>query len=360
MKNISIYRVNAVLLLGILTVVALYYGKPFFIPLFFAIALSMLMVPVSNWLEARGVGRIWATLLCILIILLFIAGIILVISLQAASFSKDLPQIQQQLQQTLDNLQDWIQQKYGVAPEQQVQFAKEQISKISQSANQFLTSVVGGFFGLLTSFALVILYFFFLMWKRETYEQFFLRVFSSESKPATRETLQQITKVSGQYLIGRLISMIFLAVCYGIGFSILGLKNALLISIIAVLPTLVPYVGAFVGGAFPILMAFVSGSTGMILPVIIILVAAQVIDNNIIEPLVMGNKLNIKPIMTIFAIVLGELIWGIPGMILFEPLFAVIRIVCAHVPKLHPYSFLIEDDQDEMKWLEKVKSVLRK
>ncbi len=360
MKEISLHRVNAFLLFGILFVVALYYGKVFFIPLSFAIILAMLLTPVSRWLEAKGISRIPATLLCILMLLLFIGGILLAISLQAVSFSEDLPQIQRKLSQTITQVQQWIQQKYGVAPQEQIAFVQEQISKFSQSANKFLTSWVKGAMGLITSFALVVLYLFFLMWKREKYEAFFLWVFSGDEKPVTKETLQQINKVAAQYLTGRLISMFFLAICYAIGFSIIGIENALLISLIAVLPTIIPYVGSIIGGAFPILMAFVSGSTGMVLPVIGVLVVAQVIDNNLIEPIVMGSKLNISPIMTIFAIVLGELIWGIPGMILFEPLFAIIRIICDHVPKLHPYGFLLEDDVEEPKWMDKIKHLFSK
>lgn len=360
MKSISIYRANAIILLGILTVVALYYGQDFFIPLFFAILLSMLFLPVSNWLEDKGIGRIPATLLCMLLLLLFVAAVILAISLQAVNLSEDLPQIQRKLLQSLEALQQWIQQQFGVAPQQQIRFVSEQVSKFSQSANKYLTSVVSGTLSLVTSFVLVLLYLFFLMWKREKYERFFLKLVSAEAKPTTKDALQQITKVSGQYLIGRLLSMLFLAVIYSIGFTIIGLDNAILISIIAVLPTIIPYVGAFVGGAFPLLMAFASGPTSSVLPVAGILVAAQVIDNNIIEPLVMGAKLNLSPIMTIFAIVLGELLWGIPGMILFEPMFAIIRIVCAHVPKLNPYSYLLEDDVDEPQWVSKVKHLFSK
>ncbi|WP_207430370.1 AI-2E family transporter [Sabulibacter ruber] len=360
MNSFSLNRVNSILLFGILSVVALYYGKVFLIPLAFAIVFAMLMTPVSRWFENRGISRIPATLLCIFIILLFVGLIFLVISLQAASFSKDLPQIQSKLQETVTVAQQWIQQRFGVAPQEQISFVQEQISKLSQSANKFLTGLVGGAVGIITSFALIILYLFFLMWKREKYEAFFLKIFSGDEKPVTVETLQEITKVSAQYLVGRLISMLFLAICYGIGFSIIGMKNAILISLVAVLPTIIPYVGSIIGGAFPILMAFVSGSTGMVVPVVIVLVVAQVIDNNLIEPLVMGSKLNISPIMTIFAIVLGELIWGIPGMILFEPLFAIIRIICDHIPKLHPYGYLLEDDVAEPNWFGKIRHVFSK
>src|SRR5690606_16494262 len=164
-----------------------------------------------------------------------------------------------------------------------------------------------------------------------------------------------ISHVAGMYLIGRLISMTFLAVVYMIGFSIVGLPNGILIALVAVIPTLIPYVGAFVGAFFPLAMALVGGSSEMLLPIAGILIAAQVIDNNIIEPLVEGESLDISPIFTIVSIVVGELIWGIAGMILFMPMFAIVKIICDHIPSLHPYSFLLENDVDDPQWLEKVK-----
>ena len=87
---------------------------------------------------------------------------------------------------------------------------------------------------------------------------------------------------------------------------------------------------------------------------------AQIIDNNIIEPLVEGNSLNLSPIITIVAIVLGELVWGIAGMVLFIPLFAVLRIICDHIPALHPYGYLLANDVNDPKWVEKVKGWFNK
>ncbi|MCC9167714.1 AI-2E family transporter [Pontibacter harenae] len=360
MKTISIYRANAIILLGILTVVALHYGKAFFIPLFFSIILSMLMLPVSKKLESWGMNRLLSTLVCILIILLFIAVILFVISAQAVSFSNDLPQIQNQLQQMVDKVQQWIQQQFGVAPQKQIQFVQSRISSLSQSANNFATSVVKGLMGIITSFALVMLYMLFLLWQRDKYKNFSLKLVKPENKPEANRTISSITEVASAYLVGRLISMLFLAVFYSIGFSVVGLQNPILLSIIAVLPTIVPYVGAVIGGLFPLIMAFVSGSTGMVLPVIGILAAAQLIDNNLIEPFVMGAKMDLSPLITVVAIVLGELIWGIAGMILFVPMFAIIRIVCEHLPALHPYGYLLEDELGEPDWVKKLKNKFSK
>lgn len=107
-------------------------------------------------------------------------------------------------------------------------------------------------------------------------------------------------------------------------------------------------------------MALVSGSPNLILPVIAILVVAQIIDNNIIEPFAEGESLHISPIFTIVAIVLGELTWGIAGMILFIPMLAVLKIICDHIPYLHPYGFLMANEVDTPQWVEKIKGWFQK
>ena len=257
MRGISISRVAVVQVVVVLTFLILYYGRIFLIPVAFAIFFAMMLLPVSRKLEKWGIKRIPATLLCILLVLLFIAGVFFIIGAQVANLSRDLPQIQKTMQQTVDAGQQWVQQQFGVAPQEQIQFVKSQISKFSQSFNKFATGLVSGSLGMLSGFALTLIYFFFLMWKREKYEEFFLRLTNKENQPELRRELQDITKVASGYLVARLLSMLFLAVIYVIGFSIIGLKNALLISLVAVLPTIVPYIGSFIGGVFPLIMAVV-------------------------------------------------------------------------------------------------------
>jgi predicted PurR-regulated permease PerM len=57
-------------------------------------------------------------------------------------------------------------------------------------------------------------------------------------------------------------------------------------------------------------------------------------------------------------VVLGELLWGIPGMILFEPLFAIVRIACSHVPALQPFAYLLQDDTPNSGLMQKVKQLV--
>jgi predicted PurR-regulated permease PerM len=360
MKSISIYRLNAILLFFILTTILLYYGKTFLVPLLFSILFAMLLLPVCRWLENKGVTRIWSTLIGIIIILAGITGLVAIIVGQGAALSEDLPQMQVKAQQLIEKTQQWIEGKYNVSPKEQAEYVKKTIGSISQSGSNFFKNALSGLFGMLIDLVLVLLYFFFIMWKREKYKEFLLKLVKDENREKVSGELKKISHVSGKYLVGRLISMAFLAIIYMIGFTIIGLPNGLLLALIAVLPTIVPYIGAYVGGFFPMAIALVTGTPEMVLPTFILLIAAQTIDNNIIEPLVEGEVMDISPIFTIIAIVLGELLWGIAGMVLFIPLFAIIKIVCDHIPSLHPYSFLLNNDVEEPKWINTLKKKFRR
>lgn len=158
MQQVSLARTKRLLLLAVLSVVVLYYGRPFLIPLAFAAVLAMLLTPVGRRLERWGLSRGWSTLGCLLLAFVGAAG--WVIGAQAANISEQLPQMQQKLQQGLQQAQQWIKQQFGVAPQEQLRFVQEQISKFSQSANRYLT---GSLAGLLGGFVLVLLYLFFLL-----------------------------------------------------------------------------------------------------------------------------------------------------------------------------------------------------
>ncbi|MCC2547484.1 AI-2E family transporter [Hymenobacter sp. BT175] len=357
MRSISLSRANGLLLLTLLTVALLYFGRLFLMPLAFALLLAMLLRPVSNWLENRGVSRGWAALLCLLLVLAFVAALVWLVAAQGTSIAEDWPQLKAQLQKELVKVQLQVQQRFGVEPQRQMQLVQEQAAKASDAIKRFGASMLKSVLTLVGGLVLVLLYLYFLLWQRRKFRTFALKLVEPENRGEVAQGLEQVSKVGGQYLMGRLASMVFLALIYSVGFSIIGLKNALLLSVIAVLPTIVPYVGAYIGAAFPLTMALASSESGVLLPVVGVIVLAQFLDNNIIEPIVMGQALHLSPFFTIIAVVLGELIWGIPGMILFEPMFAIVRIGCRHIPALQPYAYLLEDELNEPGWLKKVKGL---
>jgi predicted PurR-regulated permease PerM len=79
----------------------------------------------------------------------------------------------------------------------------------------------------------------------------------------------------------------------------------------------------------------------MALWVLAVYAIIQFTQTYLLEPLVVGARVSINPLCTIVIIVAGEMLWGIPGMILAIPMLGIIKIICDSIPELQPYGFLI-------------------
>jgi predicted PurR-regulated permease PerM len=175
---------------------------------------------------------------------------------------------------------------------------------------------------------------------------------SSTQKKNAETIIGDIQKVSQQYLTGLGLMIASLWVMYSIGFSIVGVKYAILFAVICGLLEIVPFIGNLTGSLLAILMVIIQGGdTAMIFGVIITYLIVQFLQTYLLEPLVVGSEVNINPLFTIIILVLGELIWGIPGMVLAIPLLGIAKIICDHVPSLKPYGFLIGSDKKKRRGL---------
>jgi predicted PurR-regulated permease PerM len=131
-------------------------------------------------------------------------------------------------------------------------------------------------------------------------------------------------------------------VMYGIGFSIAGVNNALFFAVLCGVLELVPFVGNITGTSITVLMALAQSSDiKVVVGVIITYALVQLIQTYILEPLVVGDRLNLNPLFTILIIVVGEAVWGIAGMILAVPLLGIFKIICDNCEPLKDYGFLI-------------------
>ena len=161
--------------------------------------------------------------------------------------------------------------------------------------------------------------------------------------------IDKISNVAQHYLTGRLVAGLIMGILFLIGFLIIGLKNAVILSVIVAIMTIIPYVGALIGGLVPFFISIIDGSFNQSIWVIIIILVVNVIDHYFIEPYLVGGSVNISPFFTIFVLILGGLVWGIAGIILFLPLSGILKIVFEKVEGLQPYGSLIGDQSDYSK-----------
>jgi len=343
MKEIAL-RFNLYLLSFILLTVFLYYGKVVLVPVVFAIFFAMLMAPVCRWLDGKGLPRALSCTVCILILLTALLIILVVAGAEIALFAKDLPRIEEKATTLLEQVQTFIEEKLNVSHEDQRAFAKKQVRRLSQFTGAYITGFLGGMVSTVASLLLTLAFTFLFIFNKEMYETFVLRLYKDEDPGKVKRVVSKICSVAQHYLTGRVLSIITLTGLYAVGLLIIGIKSAILLAGIAALLTVVPYVGSALGGLFPFLMALITEDTVQpAIWVVVVIVFIQTVDNYFIEPNMVGGEVNLSAFASIFIILVGGILWGVAGMILFIPMLGIVKIVCDHVEPLAPFGYVLAD-----------------
>ena len=169
-----------------------------------------------------------------------------------------------------------------------------------------------------------------------------LKYNTGENEARAISIIEKSSGVIYAYLWGRLKVMTLLAIMYVLTFWYFDIPYALLLTLFGALITIIPYIGPFISGLLPILFIIVFGRdfTEIVIFSSIILVI-QLIESYVLEPIIIGSEVKLSPLSVILAIIIGGAVWGLAGMILFVPIFAIIRIGSANTPSLKPLASLM-------------------
>lgn len=337
-----------ILLTGFLFFGALYYASVFLIPVGYAAVLAMLMLPVARTLEKWGLNRAFATIICLFIIIIVFAGLIFLFSTQLIGFSQDLPAIKTGLDKQLQELQLWIQSQTDISPERQISYLRSQSSSFFNTTGQYISNILIATTDTLGKTGLAIIYIFFFLYYRSKFKTFILKVVGDEKSNRAKDIIKNTSIVTQQYLGGKLIVTLILAVFNCVGLIIIGLDNAIFWGVFGALLNIIPYIGTFLAGLFPTMVALITyEGLGVPIAVAAIFIGGQFIENNFLTPFIIGSKVDLNPLFTIMAIIVGGILWGVSGLILFIPFLGIAKVIFDHVPQLQPYGYLIGDEKQE-------------
>lgn len=349
-----------ILMLVFFSFLILYYGKPFLVPFLIASLLAMLVLPLCARLE-RKMNKILAVVISILLLLSVLSVIIYVFTWQVSNISDNAAELQKNITQKFNQLREFATNTFGISEQQQQKIIQQQ----QQSSTSRLTGMITGFFtsfgGFLTSFLIVMVYIFLFLLFRNHFQKFVLMLVPAADKKNAQTIMHDVRRVSQKYLTGLALMIACLWIMYSIGFSIVGVENAIFFAILCGLLEIVPYVGNLTGVALTLLMTIAQGgSSGMLIGILITYSVVQFTQSYILEPMIVGREISINPVFTIIGIVAGELLWGIPGMILALPLLGIIKIICDHIEPLKPFGYLIgEEKKQKAKPGEKLKKIFK-
>lgn len=145
--------------------------------------------------------------------------------------------------------------------------------------------------------------------------------------PRLRALFAESDRVLGEFLRGQLLVMLGLGTMYSIGLSLMGLNLALPIGIFAGLVSFIPYLGLILGGGAALLMAAIQFHD-FYHPLLVlgVFAGAQVVEATLLTPLLVGDRIGVHPVGVIFAVLAGERLYGVTGMLLALPLAAVLTV----------------------------------
>jgi predicted PurR-regulated permease PerM len=277
---------------------------------------------------------------------LALSSVVTLASAEINHLSEQWPLIKKKSEQFLEKAQDLLQTNFSLTYEEQNQIIQGQTKNFQEMLKNVGKSFVLGTVEFVSSFVMVLVFTFLFLLQKEKYKNFILRIFASADKKELETVIGKISTVSAKYLLGMIYSILIITTLYSTGFLIIGLKNAILLAFIASIFILVPYIGAWIGGLIPFTVALVTGDTlNTALGVAAVMVVVQTIDNNIIEPYVVGGEVRLSAAATVLSLIVGGTVWGIAGVVLFVPLIGILKIMFDHIEPLKPYGYLIGDPQ---------------
>lgn len=343
---ISTSTVIKKLLVVFLVFAGLYFAKGFLIPLAIAGVMATLLLPLCRALEKKRIPKGIAIFTCVVIILAVVGAIGLLLIWQVSSFTSDITLVKQKIILAIIRLQENIFNFSGVSLEKQ--------SQLLQNGQPSVTGVVqmaaGSLINIISGFMFVLAYVFFLLYYRGHIKSFLIRITPVSQRNEMEQVIDKASHVSQQYLVGLIKMIILLWIMYGIGFSLLGIKNALLFAFICGLLEIIPYIGNITGTILTVLITTLHGASLPVLGgIVCVYGGVQFIQGWILEPMIVGPQVKINSLFTIIALVLGGMIWGIAGIFLAIPLMAIFRIISDHIEPLKPYGFLVGETEEENK-----------
>ncbi|NVO29582.1 AI-2E family transporter [Hymenobacter lapidiphilus] len=343
-KQVASVKFAFLLLSAVLLVYTLHKLDNILLPLLFAVLFSLLLLPICSWLERHRVPRILAIILCLLLLLAIFAGVILAFGSQLTQFQSELPKLQDKLLEFFHDGQTWAQRKFGYQPMSLKDLKESTLKTLKKSGGTYLGSTLATTTAVFSNLAQVLIYIFCLLLYRDHLRQFMFRFVAPDRRTLVLHTVDNIQTVVQAYISGLFKVIVIVSILNGIGLLVLGVKFAIFFAVFASVLAIIPYIGILIGATVPAIVTLVeTGSPVQAALVVGVFVVVQFLEGNFITPMITGSQVSINPLAAILALILGNELWGTPGMILSIPLMAVIKVVLDANKSTEPWGFLLGD-----------------
>ncbi|MCC5793750.1 MAG: AI-2E family transporter [Chromatiales bacterium] len=324
----------------------LYVGRAILVPLVLALFIAWVFWTLVEWLRAAPVvGRLlpgWAVHLAALLLLsVLIWAMVLLVAGNIAQVADQLPGYRGNLEALLGRIAALIGLENAPTVEQ---LFDELLARLDMG--QLVGSAVGVLSVLAGNLVVVLIYTAFLIIERNALAAKLARLAGTEA--GGRRMSQALAEISariGQYLVLKTFVSAIVGVLSWIIMWLIGIDFAAFWAVMIFVLNFIPYVGSFIAVLLPVTLSLVQfESLGPFLVALVTLTGIQVAVGNAIEPRMMGNSLNLSPVVILLSLAAWSALWGVAGAFLCVPITVIMLIVFAEFETTRPLAILLSQD----------------
>lgn len=364
------------LVVAAVVVAFLYFAREVFIPLSLAVLLSFLLAMPCEFLERHGWRRSFAVLSVVTIFLALIGAVGWLLSAQVYDLARKLPgyhetirhklkslkvpqkgtfaQASRMLREAAEDLKSPAKTEPApkvvppIAENKQTEEPKPIPVEVHRPEPETL-DVVKGVAGPLVKPAatgfMVLVVLVFMLAGREDLRNRLIRLAGTDRMDLTTDALDEAANRVSRYLFMQLVVNLCYGLLIGLGLYFIGIPSPLLWGVLATILRFIPYAGAWISAAIPLLLAFaVDPGWAKLLWTGGLFLAVELFTANVIEPVLYGASTGVSPVALVLAAIFWTWMWGPVGLLLSTPLTVCLAVMGLHVPQLRFLHVLLGDE----------------
>ncbi len=360
------------IVVAVVIVAALYFGREVLIPITIAVLLSFLLSPLVELLRRVWLGRILSVVLAVVLALALIFGVGTAIGTQVAQLATNLPQYQTTIEHKIATLRGATlgrvtgeikslgNRVFGAgaaspqAPEPAPASAGPQaaqqkpvpvvVTQPSLSALQIGEKVVSPVLSPLATAGIILVVTIFALLQKEDLRDRAIRLFGSGDLERTTVAMTDAGRRLSRYFLTQLAINTSFGVIVGVGLYFIGVPNPVLWGVLGTLLRFIPYIGSWIAAALPIaLAAAVAPGWSLVIWTAALYLVTELIMGQAVEPMVYGHSTGLSPLAVIIAAIFWTWIWGPIGLIISTPITLCLVLVGRYVERLEFLDVLLGD-----------------
>lgn len=325
-QSISISTDTIVRTILILLVIGFLYLIKDVLALFFvAVILSSAFDPLIDWLQKRKMPRTLSIIGVYIVFFIIVGGAIYLLTgpiiAQVKDLSRAFPEFYVKINQGINQLKNI---DSGLAADT-VSTSFADLTKSLSQATSGIFKTVTSIFGGVISFFMVLVITFYLTVEEDSMKRFVQSIVPTRHRPYAAQLIAAMQHRMGYWLRGQLILSVIVFTMVYLGLSLLGIKYALVLALVAGIFEIVPFLGPWISAIPAVFFAFAQ-SPGKAVAVAVMYFLVQQIENNLIVPKVMGKTTGLNPLVVILAILMGARVGGIVGALLAVPVALAVAV----------------------------------